>query len=332
MAEAAYAVSAPRRLNKTIGATVSRQPAWSRSACYPGASPVQQLIRSARPQVKNITFYKLFSARPKRFELLTPRFVVWCFRRAARGWRVTMPQNMLRRAVPELRNLVIKTSGCHAQPIPLIRRAIFFYDLPDRVLPGVVGDLHHAPSPRPSGRRSSRRLSGNYVPTVRDAASCHNSSGFLAGRMPAAIAAAYCGEPTVEAFLKASAANILNHGSKKGGVSCGCETIWIGPSHRRSCRATSPRICDAGTPASALRGVPQARRRLDRVLFLHPDNIIASSAAKSPTSRWAPATKLPAAKTAKADGGPRSMPYSMNGTISAGASRSSRQDRALRHH
>lgn len=49
---------------------------------------------------------------------------------------------------PELRNFVIETSGYHAQPIPLIRRAIFFYDLPDRVLPRVVGDLHHAPSPR----------------------------------------------------------------------------------------------------------------------------------------------------------------------------------------
>jgi hypothetical protein len=36
---------------QTIGATVSRQRVWSRSACYPGASPAQPLIRSARPQV-----------------------------------------------------------------------------------------------------------------------------------------------------------------------------------------------------------------------------------------------------------------------------------------
>jgi hypothetical protein len=38
-----------------------------------------------------------------------------------------------------------RTSGYDVQPVPFARRAIFFYDLRDRVLPGVVGDLHHAP-------------------------------------------------------------------------------------------------------------------------------------------------------------------------------------------
>jgi hypothetical protein len=76
MAEAAYAVSAPRRLNKTIGATVSRQPALVEIGvlprCFPG--PAVDKIRAAAGE--KYTFYKLLMARPKRFELLTPRFVV----------------------------------------------------------------------------------------------------------------------------------------------------------------------------------------------------------------------------------------------------------------
>jgi hypothetical protein len=84
---------------------------------------------------------------PQEIELLTPRFVVWRFGRQVRemvshhaaepGWDVHSPS---------FGSLVIEASGYHAQPIPLIRRAIFFYDLPDGVLPSVVGDLHHAPS------------------------------------------------------------------------------------------------------------------------------------------------------------------------------------------
>src|ERR1700686_3374485 len=73
-----------------------------------------------------------------------------------------------------------RTSGSHVQPIPLARRAIFFYDLPDRVLPGVVGDLHHAPSPRRWTKKFATHLLAPTFRPVRHAASCHNSSGFLA--------------------------------------------------------------------------------------------------------------------------------------------------------
>ena len=60
---------------QTIGGatTVSRQPAWPRSACCPGASPVQPLIRSARPQVRNVRYYKLLLARPEGFRTSDPQ-------------------------------------------------------------------------------------------------------------------------------------------------------------------------------------------------------------------------------------------------------------------
>jgi hypothetical protein len=56
-----------------------------------------------------------------------------------------------------------------------MRSAVFFYDLPDGALPGVVGDLHHAPSP-------DERINfpAAHVPTLHNATFCHNSSGFLA--------------------------------------------------------------------------------------------------------------------------------------------------------
>ena len=115
---------------------------------------------------------------PKGFEPPTPRFVV---RRAVRGDGESPCRSTTRCYVhpPELRNLVIETSR-ETQPIPLIRRVIFFYDLPDRVLPGVVGDLHDASSPNASGRRSSRPLLAPTFRPVRDVPSCHNSNGFLA--------------------------------------------------------------------------------------------------------------------------------------------------------
>ena len=78
MAEAAYAVSAPRRLNKQL-APLSRDnpPGRDRRASRVLPRP-QPLIRSARPQVKNISFISSYWRARKRFEPLTPRFVVWC--------------------------------------------------------------------------------------------------------------------------------------------------------------------------------------------------------------------------------------------------------------
>jgi hypothetical protein len=81
---------------------------------------------------------------------------------------------------PSVGNLVIAASGYRAQPVPLIRRGIFFYDLPDRVLPSVVGDLHHAPSPDEWTKKFEPHFPAAHVRTLRDAAFCHNSSGFLA--------------------------------------------------------------------------------------------------------------------------------------------------------
>jgi hypothetical protein len=56
-----------------------------------------------------------------------------------------------------------------------VRSAIFFYDLPDGALPGVVGDLHHAPT-------ADERINipAAHVPSLCNVTFCHNSSGFLA--------------------------------------------------------------------------------------------------------------------------------------------------------
>src|SRR6266853_639767 len=51
-------------------------------------------------------------------------------------------------------------------------------------------------------KKFENHFSATHVPTLRDAAFCHNSNRFLATRMRAEIAAGYCGEPTVDAFLK----------------------------------------------------------------------------------------------------------------------------------
>jgi hypothetical protein len=103
---------------------------------------------------------------------------------------------------PSYGNLVIEASGQHAQPIPLMRRGIFFYDLSDHVLPSVVGDLHHAHH-QTSGQRSSRpTLQQPMFSTLRMKRPAIIPAGSWPRRMPAEIAAGYCGEPTVEAFLK----------------------------------------------------------------------------------------------------------------------------------
>jgi hypothetical protein len=61
-----------------------------------------------------------------------------------------------------------------------MRRDIFFYDLADQVLPSTVGDLHHAPSTSGWANKFEIAFLASYVSTLRDAASCHNSNGFLA--------------------------------------------------------------------------------------------------------------------------------------------------------
>ena len=81
--------------------------------------------------------------------------------------------------------------------IRLVRWSISFYDLPDIVIPSGSGDLHHAST------NWKKLITGiSRFLTFINATLCHNSSGFLARRMPAAMAAGYCGEPTAEAFLK----------------------------------------------------------------------------------------------------------------------------------
>jgi hypothetical protein len=88
---------------------------------------------------------------------------------------------------------------------------------------------------------------GAHVSSRSDAASAIIPAGSWPRRMPAAIAAGYCGERTAEAFLKRVGSEYPQPRIKDGGL------IWIGPLHRTLCRATSPRICDAGTAAPALR-------------------------------------------------------------------------------
>lgn len=92
---------------------------------------------------------------------------------------LTMPQNRRDAHYPSFENFS-QTSRCHAQPIPLVRRGIFFYDLPDHVLPSVVGEMHHAPPPDEWPKKFEAHFPPAHVPTLRDAAFCHNSSGFLA--------------------------------------------------------------------------------------------------------------------------------------------------------
>jgi hypothetical protein len=90
------------------------------------------------------------------------------------------------------------------QPIPLIRRNILFYDRFHPALPMVIGGLHHGP-PRGEDRNIRDRTPG--TPRLRPAAVAMPRPAIIpAGswprRMRAELAAGYCGEPTVEAFLK----------------------------------------------------------------------------------------------------------------------------------
>jgi hypothetical protein len=57
-------------------------------------------------------------ARPERFELPTPRFVVWCFRRAVRGDGESPCRSTTRCDLhsPELRTLVIEPAGTTSNP------------------------------------------------------------------------------------------------------------------------------------------------------------------------------------------------------------------------
>jgi hypothetical protein len=80
-------------------------------------------------------------------------------------------------------------------------------------------------------------------------------------RMPAAIAAGYCGAPTVEAF-KARRHRISSTADQRREPSA-VVARRSGPGHRTGqCRATSPRIFNTGTPAPTLRRGAQARRQL----------------------------------------------------------------------
>ena len=103
------------------------------------------------------------------------------------------------------KKLVMDCGAPTPRTLPLIRPSIFFHDWPIRTIAWVVGDLHHTPSP------------GRVDGKVRDLAAgspCSDRlplamprpaiipTGSWPGRMPAELAAGYCGEPTVEAFLE----------------------------------------------------------------------------------------------------------------------------------
>ena len=89
-----------------------------------------------------------------------------------------MPQNEA--GIPQASEFCDGNQQVHARPILLVRGAIFFYDLSNRVLPSRVGELHHAPSPRRLDEKVHVQFLAATFRAVRDVASCHNSSGFLA--------------------------------------------------------------------------------------------------------------------------------------------------------
>jgi hypothetical protein len=82
-----------------------------------------------------------------------------------------------------------------------MRCGIFFYDLVDRVLPTAVGDRHHASSPR-EWRKKFQILLATHVSNFVMPRPAIIPAGSWPRRMSAEFAAAYCGEATVESFLK----------------------------------------------------------------------------------------------------------------------------------
>jgi hypothetical protein len=142
-----------------------------------------------------------------------------------------------------------------------------FYDLPDDVVPSVAGDQHHASSPDEWVR--GPLFVSSLFSTPRDAAFCYNSSGFLAAPY-AAKAAGYCGEPTVEAFLKRVGTEYPRARIKEGSHQLWLRDVLDRAIAPDTCRATSPRIFNTGTPAPTLRRGAQARRQLAPVLILEP--------------------------------------------------------------
>jgi hypothetical protein len=82
--------------------------------------------------------------------------------------------------------------------IPLVRSTTFLRDLAAVALSGVGSNLHDASARLTTGRRF-HKLALRPIAMPRSATI---PAGSWPRRMPAAIAAGYCGEPTVEAFLK----------------------------------------------------------------------------------------------------------------------------------
>ena len=98
-----------------------------------------------------------------------------------------------------------KGAGAKDPPIPLIRRSILFYDRCDPALPMVIGGLHHK---RPGGEWTAisetallAPAPSNWPPLAMPRPAII-PTGSWPRRMRAELAAGYCGEPTVEAFLK----------------------------------------------------------------------------------------------------------------------------------
>jgi hypothetical protein len=84
-----------------------------------------------------------------------------------------------------------------------MRHSIFFYDWRDWALPRAVSDLQHKPvtSRRDVYFRDSTAPHPDRLPFAMPRVVII-PAGSWPRRMPAELAAGYCGEPTVEAFLK----------------------------------------------------------------------------------------------------------------------------------
>src|SRR5262249_761066 len=104
---------------------------------------------------------------------------------------------------PRFSILVIEGGGYHAPTLLLIRRGIFFRVWPNRPLLWALGDLPQGRTPSGWTSKFETSLSAARVPT-----DCRSvmprpaiiPAGSWPRRMPAELAAGYCGEPTVEAF------------------------------------------------------------------------------------------------------------------------------------
>src|SRR3954465_8769047 len=139
-------VAAHKRAFK-LSLHVSMSRGAPRTNCFVLWSPHQ----AQKCQVFGVSQCSSEVARPKRFELLTPRFVVWCRVQTVRGMVSHVAAgtrcDVMHDTRPRFGNLGHRREQLRrGPPIPLIPRSILFYDWFDRTLPTVAGGMHHARS------------------------------------------------------------------------------------------------------------------------------------------------------------------------------------------